>query len=234
MRIKTVYNPQKSLHFLEFRVSKLTLSFKGKVLKIFPVLKGSMTIGSDPSCSIFVDSLALQPQHAQIDTVENDSVIRDLATEDGTYIGATKLESMQPIKDGDVIRVGKHTLTYSYSEDITNETNNAVEENIAAVVEEESSPIHMEAKERTQGWLQIMNGSNLGKTMSLNKAMTNLGKPGISTAVITKRQEGYFISQLEGEHPLLIKNEELGSASHQLIDGDTIQIGNIKMQFYLE
>ena len=213
-------------------MSKLTLSFKGKVLKIFPVLKGSMTIGSDPSCSIYIDSLALQPQHAQIDTVENDSVIRDLATEDGTFIGATKLESMHPLKDGDSIRVGKHTLTYSYSEDITNETD-AIVENITAVVEEET-PIQMEAKEKTQGWLQIMNGSNLGKTMSLNKAMTNLGKPGISTAVITKRQEGYFISQLEGNHPLLIKDKELGKSSHQLIDGDTIQIGNIKMQFYLE
>ena len=214
-------------------MSKLTLSFKGKVLKIFPVLKGSMTIGSDPSCTIYIDSLALQPQHAQIDTVENDSVIRNLATEDGTFIGATKLESMHPLKDGDIIRVGKHTLTYSYSEDITNETD-AVEENITAAVVEEEAPIHMEAKEKTQGWLQIMNGANLGKTMSLNKAMTNLGKPGISTAVITKRQEGYFISQLEGNHPLLIKNKELGSSSHQLIDGDTIQIGNIKMQFYLE
>lgn len=87
-------------------MSKLTLSFKGKVLKIFPVLKGSMMLGSDPSCTIHIDSLALQPQHAQIDTVENDSVIRDLGTEEGTFIGETKVEGMQPLKDGDVIRVG--------------------------------------------------------------------------------------------------------------------------------
>ena len=191
-----------------------------------------MAIGSDPGCTIFIDSLALQPQHAQIDTVENDSVIRDLGTEDGTFIGPAKIEGMHPLKDGDVIRIGKHTLTYSYSEDITNETD-AVVENITTAVKEEA-PIHMEVKEKTQGWLQIMSGSNLGKTMSLNKAMTNLGKPGISTAVIAKRQEGYFISQLEGNHPLLIKNKKLGAESHQLMDGDTIQIGNIKMQFYLE
>lgn len=215
-------------------MSKLTLSFKGKVLKIFPILKGSMMLGSDPSCTICIDSLALQPQHAQIDTVENDSIIRDLGTEEGTFIGAAKIEGMHPLKDGDVIRIGKHTLSYSYSEDITNETD-AVVENITAAVEvEEEAPIQMEAKEKTQGWLQIMSGSNLGKTMSLNKAMTNLGKPGISTAVITRRHDGYFISQLEGNYPLLIKNKELGASSQQLTDGDTIQIGNIKMQFYLE
>ena len=188
-----------------------------------------MVLGSDSSCTICVDSLALQPQHAQIDTVDNDSVIRDLNTEDGTFIGTTKIEGMHPLKDGDVIRVGKHTLAYSFSEDITHETE-AIAEKIIA----EEQPVQMESKEKNQGWLQIMNGSNLGKTMSLNKSMTNLGKPGISTAVITKRNDGYFISQLEGNHPLLIRNKELGDKSHQLNDGDTIQIGNIKMQFYLE
>ena len=212
-------------------MSKLTLSFKGKVLKVYPVLKGSMMLGSDPSCTIFIDSLALQPQHAQIDTVNNDSVIRDLNTDEGTFIGQTKLDSLHPLKDGDVIRVGKHTLAYTFSEDINNtgETEAVVEQ-----IAEEEAPIQMQAQEKTQGWLQIMNGSNLGKTMSLNKSMTNLGKPGVSTAVITKRHDGYFISQLEGNHPLLIKNKELGDKSIQLIDGDTIQIGNIKMQFYLE
>ena len=212
-------------------MSKLTLSFKGKVLKIYPVLKGSMMLGSDPSCAIFIDSLAVQPQHAQIDTVNNDSVIRDLNTEEGIYIGATKVEGMHPLKNDDVIRIGKHTLTYSFSEDIHNTDEHAVAEIIS---EEEPPPIQMEAQDKTQGWLQIMNGSNLGKTMSLNKSMTNLGKPGVSTAVITNRNGGYFISQLEGEHPLLIKNQKLGEKSQQLIDGDTIQIGNIKMQFYLE
>lgn len=190
-----------------------------------------MTLGSDPSCTIFIDSLALQPQHAQIDTVNNDSVIRDLGTGEGTFIGTSKLEALHPLKDGDLIRIGKHTIAYDYSEDINNTSES---EAISNDVVEEEAPVQMEAKEKSQGWLQIMNGSNLGKTMSLNKSMTNLGKPGISTAVITKRNDGYFISQLEGNHPLLIKNQELGDKSLQLTDGDTIQIGNIKMQFYLE
>lgn len=212
-------------------MSKLTLSFKGKVLKIFPVLKGSMTLGSDPGCTIYIDSLALQPEHAQIDTANNSSIIRDLNTVEGTFIGQAKIEGSHPLKDGDVIRVGKHTITYSFSEDITSE-NDIITENLA----EKETPIQMEAQEKTQGWLQIMNGPNLGKTMSLNKAMTNIGKPGISTAVITNRPDGYFISQLEGRgrHPLFIKNKELGDKIHQLTDGDIIQIGNIKMQFYVE
>lgn len=211
-------------------MSKLTLSFKGKVLKVYPVLKGSMVIGSDPGCTIHIDSLAIQPEHAKIETVNTDSVVCDLGSEEGTFIGQTKIDGPQPIKDGDVIQIGKHTITYSFSEDITNESDAIAN----AIVEE--APIQMEAQVKTQGWLQIMNGANLGKTMSLSRAMTNLGKPGVSTAVITKRHDGYFISQLEGndKHPLLIKNSALGDKSQQLTDGDTIQIGNIRMQFYLE
>ncbi len=210
-------------------MSKLTLSFKGKVLKVYPVLKGSMLIGSDPECTIFIDSLAVQPRHAEITTVNNESMIRDLNSEDGTYIGQSRIDGVQPLKDGDVIRVGKHTLTYAYAEEVTAETDAIMDE-----VAEEEPPITLQPVEKKQGWLQIMNGANLGKTMSLNKAMTNLGKPGISTAVITKRNDGYFISQLEGKHPVMIGNRELGDKSVQLNDGDTIQIGNIKMQFYLE
>lgn len=212
-------------------MSKLTLSFKGKVLKVFPVLKGSMVIGSDPNCTIQIDSLAVQPEHAKIETVNADSIISDLGTEEGTFLGQTKVEGLQPIKDGDVIRIGKHTITYTFEEGVSSES-----DAIAEAVVEEEAPIKMEAHEKTQGWLQIMNGANLGKTMSLNRSMTNLGKPGVSTAVITKRHDGYFISQLEGidNHPLLIKTVKIGDKSQQLIDGDTIQIGNIKMQFYLE
>lgn len=189
-----------------------------------------MTIGSDPACQIHIDSLALQPQHAQIDTKNNQSFIRDLNTEQGTFIGNSKVEGTQEIKDGDVIRVGKHTLQYTFSESSTNNSDIKDQQNDASL----QMSAQEESVKKEQGWLQIMSGANLGKTMSLNKAMTNLGKPGISTAVITKRQDGYFISQLEGNHPLLIKNKELGDKSQQLIDGDTIQIGNIKMQFYLE
>ena len=134
-------------------MSKLTLSFKGKVLKVYPVLKGRMTLGSDPSCTIHIDSLALQPEHAQIDTANNDSLIRDMNTDEGTFIGQNKLEGQHQLKDSEVIRVGKHTLAYSFSEDITNEA-----DIIAEKIIEKEAPIQIEAQEKKQGWLQIMNG----------------------------------------------------------------------------
>ena len=82
--------------------------------------------------------------------------------------------------------------------------------------------------------MQILTGQNLGKTMSLKRTLTNLGKPGVATAVITRRHDGYFISHLEGKMTPMVGNQPIGDQSVKLNDGDTITIGNIKMQFYLE
>lgn len=214
-------------------MSKLTLSFKGRVLKVIPVMRGSMLIGSDPSCTIHIDSLALQPQHARIDTEGNVSQLFDLGSEEGTYVNNEKI-SQHVLKNDDLIRIGKHTMTYTYEElaEMPEVPPPMPEVSEEPVVEDDDS-LTMELEVR-QGFLQIMSGSNLGKTMSLKRAMTNLGKPGVATAIIAKRNEGYYLSHLEGKQPPTIGNRPVGEKPEKLNDGDIIQIGNVKMQFYLE
>ena len=228
-------------------MSKLTLSFRGAVLRIFPVLKGSMLIGSDPKCKIRIDSLALQPQHARLDTQGDTSVLVDLDTETGTFINNQPIKK-QMLKDGDVIRIGKHLLTYQYesvpelAEEPTVEISLdtvqldlAAEDTITAGGDSnQAAPEKVDQEGKRLAWLQIMNGQNLGKTISLNRSMTNLGKPGVATAVITRRNDGYFLSHLEGEKAPLVDEKPIGNHSYKLVDGDTIQIGNIKMQFFLD
>jgi len=231
---------------LEFVVlSKLTLSFKGTVLRVYPVLKGGMLIGNDPKCKIHIDSLALQPQHARLDTQGDTTVLVDLNTETGTYINNQRIDK-QMLKDGDVIRIGKHLLTYQYEsvpmpvEELAQELD-TVELDLATEAvnttggdSSKVKPEKVSHEGKRLAWLQIMNGQNLGKTISLNRSMTNLGKPGVATAVITRRNDGYFLSHLEGEKTPLVDDKPIGSHIYKLNDGDTIQIGNIKMQFFLD
>lgn len=210
-------------------MSRLTLEFKGKVLKVYPVLKGTMVIGSDPKCTIYIDSLAVQAHHAEIHTENNQSILRDLGSLDGTYVNNHRLEFNHELKDGEMIRVGKHTLTYAFAEIFENEP---AEPNFVP----NGTPALSSTQERSitlSGWLQILNGKNLGKTLSLNKSMTNIGKQGVATAVITRRADGFFIQHLEGAQSPLVQNKPIGEKSLKLNDGDTIQIGNIRMQFFL-
>ncbi len=218
-------------------MSKLTLSFKGKILKVYPVLRGQMLIGHDPACHLHIDSLALAAEHARIDTQDQTSILVDLGSEQGTFVNQKRIDK-HLLEDGDIIRVGKHTLHYVYEEvdnlasvEDLHLSSSDIRQPAIPDEEPETGAADTHAK---NGWLQILNGQNLGRTLSLNRPMTNLGKPGVATAVITRRNGDYFLSHLEGKRPPSVDDEPIGDRSHKLEDGNVIQIGNIKMQFYLE
>jgi len=228
-------------------VPKLTLSFKGKLLKAFPIGEGETVIGNDPSCPVFIDSLAIQPQHASIIIEGDKSILRDLGTPDGTFVNSARLSGDYTLKDGDDIRIGKHNLLYSAgpamvsTEVIATPHTVAVDEPMAEQAAESTSPTREgdinavldTHRAPRHAFLQILNGQNLGKTISLNRNLVNLGKPGVQLAVIVHRNDGYFLSHLEGETLPKVGDTAIGEKAWQLHDGDIITLGNVRMQFSL-
>lgn len=229
-------------------MSKLTLSFKGKLLKYFPLREGETLIGSDPGCAVFIDSLAVQPQHASL-TLDGDSaVLRDLNTPDGTFVNGSRIDGEHPLKNGDNIRVGKHNLFITLEPALASE---AVEEIVAAPPPEEeetpAEPVQAAVAPEPEierytfapthtprdAFLQILNGQNLGKTISLKRNLVNLGKPGVQLAVIAHRNGGFFLSHLEGDSPTLVDDQPIGDKAWQLQDGNIIEIAKVRMQFTL-
>ncbi len=92
------------------------------------------------------------------------------------------------------------------------------------------SPIENAPK---MGRLKMLNGTNVGREMGLNKALTTLGKPGAQVAVITKRPHGYFITHVEGDNLPAINGQKIGPQAYALSDHDTIDIAGLKMEFFL-
>ncbi len=206
-------------------MAKLTLSFKDKVLKVYYIEPGEIVIGSDPSCQIHIDSLALQPRHAAITTEKRKSVVRDLGSIEGTFVGNVKLSAPHQLKHDETIRIGKHTLLFT--------TDPADELGDTHAPDSDSPATVPKTGAKRHGWLQLLNGPNVGKTISITRNMTNIGKAGVQTAVIARRDEGFFLSHLEGDRPPLIDGQPIGDKSCKLEDGNVIQIGNIKMMFTL-
>lgn len=195
-------------------MSKLSLSFKGKIIKVGKVANGEMVIGSDPTCQFHIDSLAVQPRHATITTEHDTSILRDLGH--GLLVNGKKVEE-HTLQDNDEVQIGKHTLQFVFSP-----------------IEGEGEDFQTALKSaHTHAWLQLMSGSNVGKTISLKNNITNIGKAGVQTAVITRRGEGYFITHLEGERTPRVDGISIGEESHRLENGNIIQLGNVKMQFTL-
>jgi pSer/pThr/pTyr-binding forkhead associated (FHA) protein len=81
--------------------------------------------------------------------------------------------------------------------------------------------------------LQVLNGTNAGRELILNKAMTTLGKPGGQVAVVTRRPNAYFITHVGGDSLPSVNGQLIGAQAHALADSDVIELAGLKMKFSL-
>lgn len=84
------------------------------------------------------------------------------------------------------------------------------------------------------GAVQLLNGANAGKQLDLSKSLTKLGKPGAQVAVIARRNDGYFITHLEGLHHPVVNGRAIEGHAHPLKDHDIIELAGVKMEFFLK
>lgn len=209
---------------------KLTLSFKGRVIDVFHLETGSTDIGRDTDCAISIDSLAIAPLQATI--IEDGDVYR-LEARDKEYpvlVNHEKIDSID-LHHGDVIQIGKHALTFA--EDVmelgADLTHPPVTEKRQLVTEQNQEA---DEEKSSSGILQIVNGENFGRIISLSRNLTRIGHTGGDCAMIARREEGYYISFLEGENPPTINQQLLADKGQLLNDGDLIEVGGTQMQFH--
>lgn len=204
-------------------MTQINLTFKENFIESFDI-DDEITIGSSSACGIYIDSLAVQPQHAKIVRRDNEFTITSMGSDAEILINGQKVSSQQ-LKNGDQIQVGKHTLEFVQATPPATVTP-ASEEDI-------DSTMPVMPSRKMEAFLQVLNGSNVGKTITLTRKLTNLGKPGVQTAIIARREEGYFLSHLEGENPPTVNSKPIGDTGYELQSGDSIQIGNVKLLFSL-
>jgi pSer/pThr/pTyr-binding forkhead associated (FHA) protein len=72
---------------------------------------GAFTIGRASTADICLEHRALSRNHARIECRGDNIVIRDLGSQNGTYVNGTKLHKPQVIRAGDTIKIGRFHLT---------------------------------------------------------------------------------------------------------------------------
>jgi pSer/pThr/pTyr-binding forkhead associated (FHA) protein len=105
--------------------------------------------------------------------------------------------------------------------------------NMQSTTSENPTPASQTEGAPKVGRLQMLSGANAGRELTLNKALTTLGKPGVQVAVVTKRPLGYFITHVEGENLPLVNGQKIGLQAYALADHDVIDLSGIKMEFFL-
>ncbi|MCW9013973.1 MAG: FHA domain-containing protein [Gammaproteobacteria bacterium] len=230
----------------------LKLSFNGEDLQDIPLDKETVTIGRKADNDIHLDNLAVSGHHARLLNILNDSFIEDLNSTNGTYLNGSLVQK-QALKNGDVIKVGKHELKYvnaaaSGDNDFEKtmilnpdsegmketEGGHAIDESVGKIAREiaasdSGSGSVGEAK------IRLVSGANSGKELPLTKVLTTLGKPGVQVAAITKRPTGYFLIHIDGGDNTgrpKVNDEEIGSRAHALNNNDVIEVAGVKMTFF--
>jgi pSer/pThr/pTyr-binding forkhead associated (FHA) protein len=82
--------------------------------------------------------------------------------------------------------------------------------------------------------IQVLTGSNAGKTLDLVKTLTTLGKPGVQVAVIARRPHGYFLTHVEGAKRPQVNGVAIDTQAHELMDHDVIELAGVKMEFFFK
>ncbi len=221
---------------------KLILKFGSSTLSEYPLDKESITIGRKPNNDIAVENLAVSGQHARVTTILQDSFLEDLNSTNGTYVNG-KLIQKHALQHGDLIKIGKHELLYQNAEaalsDDVEKTmiirpsalSSAAQKQAVDAGMRNAQAMASQGEAKPAG-LRLMSGPNAGCSMNLMKSFTNLGRPGIQVASISKRPDGYILTHVEGSNTPKVNDADIGTTPYTLDHNDMIELAGIKVQFF--
>ncbi len=201
---------------------KLILSFKGRIQKVLTPEGNSCSIGRSPDSDIAIDNLAVEPQHAILHFTDHEASISTTRVQNHILINNARPAEHQDIAlaHGDEISIGKHTLTYQWENELT-------DKQIPSDIEPPRQTAH-------EGWLQIMNGPRMGRTLQLNKPSMQIGAASGKVALITNRNDGYYLSILDKDISVKVNNNDIGDSVVPLHNGNTIRVGDMEMLFFTQ
>ncbi|MDI1310225.1 MAG: FHA domain-containing protein [Methylotenera sp.] len=244
-------------------MAKLIFILEDKILNEFQLDKERTTIGRRPNNDIYIDNLAVSGEHAVILRNGDDYYIEDKESTNGTEVNNKLIKSyllqsgdlisfgkhqLKFVMEATPHKQSPHNsafektvffrpaeLTVMMKAQAQAQATSTAEESEVVVPEKIVIPEITETPTSgiVVGRIQVLNGSSIGRELTLNKALTTLGKTGLQVAVITKRSQGYFVTHVEGKVFPIVNGDSIGAQAYELRDHDVIQLAGVKMEFYL-
>jgi DNA-binding winged helix-turn-helix (wHTH) protein len=78
----------------------------------FPLVEGDNLVGRDPRSTVWLDVSGVSRRHARIRVANDQAILEDLGSRNGTFLRDVSVTSPTPLEDGDVIRVGSITMRF--------------------------------------------------------------------------------------------------------------------------
>ncbi|MGZ6275508.1 MAG: FHA domain-containing protein [Syntrophales bacterium] len=232
-------------------MAKVLLKFKEAVIREIPLDQDVMTIGRKKDNDIVIDNQAVSGYHARIKKEANSLFVEDVNSLNGTFINGQKI-SKGELHNGDVILIGVHTLDVILEK--ARETDlkgfavrgRSMDETVVVGAEEQKKILASQDKEKPEilGGFIVIEGSTEKRDYLLKERVTTIGKEdgaGIHlrgffapkvAALVNRRKEGYFITPAGGK--TLKVNGQKVDHKYDLKDGDIVEAGGLKLQYYVK
>lgn len=211
-------------------MAHLIISLDGLVLEHIALEQGRTTIGRHADNNVQLNNQAISACHLTLTLLGNDAFLEDCNSTNGTTVNGTPVRRCI-LHDQDVIHLGNYQLRYCSDHEqetlavFPDTALHGGEENAASVVIHDKPPARVAE-------LQILNGAHSGRTLTLHRSVTTLGKTGASMAAISQRGEHYFIAPLDNQHDVTVNTTAIGPGAQQLEDQDVIETGGVRMIFF--
>jgi pSer/pThr/pTyr-binding forkhead associated (FHA) protein len=233
-------------------MAKVLLKFKEAVLKEIPLEKEATTIGRKEENDIVIDNQAVSGHHAKIVQEGGSFFIEDLSSLNGTFVNGYKITRCELFK-GDTILVGLHSMDF-LSDKVRPEEDKksftvrgrSMDETMVIDPRDQKRILTSQDKEKPDvlGGFMVLDGSTDKRDYELKERVSTIGKedgaaihlkgffsPKVA-ALVNRRKEGYFITPSGGKS-MKINGREIDHR-YDLKDGDIVEIGGIKLQFYFK
>ncbi|PKN68899.1 MAG: hypothetical protein CVU52_09820 [Deltaproteobacteria bacterium HGW-Deltaproteobacteria-10] len=232
-------------------MAKILLKYKEAFIQEKILDQEVTTIGRKPDNNLVIDNQAVSGYHAHI-IAEGDTVtLKDLSSLNGTYVNGQKVSKAE-LFNGDVILIGVHTLNFSSDKNRQEDTKSfavrgrSMDETMVIAPDDQKKILTAADKSIPEpvGGFLVIEGSTDQKEYELKERVSAIGKEDGSAiklkgffapklaALVNRRKEGYFITP-SGDKDLKVNGKAI-DRRYDLKDGDIVEVGNLKLQFYIK
>jgi pSer/pThr/pTyr-binding forkhead associated (FHA) protein/uncharacterized RDD family membrane protein YckC len=97
-------------------LAKLVINPTSASKKEIPILSRVISIGRDPSNDLVLSDSMVSRRHAILEQREDQYVLRDNNSSNGTLVNGDRLEKEQTLRDGDLVAIGSSRLLFQLSD----------------------------------------------------------------------------------------------------------------------
>ena len=232
---------------------KLILKFDSAVIKEIPMISSVVTVGRKPDNDVVIDHPAVSAHHCKIMLQGDTYFVEDLNSTNGTLVNDKKIVKAG-IHNQEVIGIAKHTILFI--DDRPEQSSAGASPSPVAQKAEPVPPIADPAAQPPSppppsrsfekiGALRITEGIVDEADFELKENSTYIGKservaikikgglmaPEVA-AMVSRKTDGYMLVAIKEGYPKV--NGMPVEKERRLNEGDMIEVGGTKMQFYMK